>query len=246
MGNIIWMSLLSGLSTPLGSLLVIRYHRTLMRAQGVFWGIAAGIMTTLVLIELMPSAIQMGGRGLFFSTAFGGIVLMLLLRNWLAQRIDSTASLEMTAVQTNFLEMGWFVAVAIALHDLPEGIAIAAGDAVHPNMGILIAVAIAVHNIPEGMSVAFPLFLAGVKPRKIFWLSVWIGTVTPIGTVLSLWFVHISTNFIAISLALASGTMLLVVFREVLPEALRLGKRQASLGGAIGALLMVWLASLHI
>ena len=113
--------------------------------------------------------------------------------------------------------MGYLIAIGIALHDLPEGFAIAAGYAVPGQLGLAIALAIGLHNLPEGMAVAVPLNMAGVSKWSIMGITVLVSLFTPLGTLIGLFLISFSQDFIALLLAMAGGAMFYLVVDELLP-----------------------------
>jgi zinc transporter, ZIP family len=242
MGAILWISFLSGMSTPVGGWIVLLFRKLSQSLLAIVLGITTGIMVTVVLTELMPASIRSGSHAVFIGGFVGGWGFLFVLRKILSGLLQTG---KLGGNQAKFLQMGWFIALAIALHDLPEGIAIGAGGAIHKSMGFIIAFAIALHNIPEGMSIALPLYLARVSKLKIMVITVLTGLVTPMGTALSLWLFQISPSFISISLAFASGAMLYVVARDILPEAIDASLVYAGVGTVFGSGVMV-LASVII
>ncbi|MCQ2815144.1 MAG: ZIP family metal transporter [Bacilli bacterium] len=118
---------------------------------------------------------------------------------------------------------GLITAIVIALHNLPEGIAIGASYATNPSAiivssGFALAVVIGLHNVPEGMAVAVPLVVGGTKKWKAVLITASTGIPTVIGAVIGFAIGNIGPIGLSISLALASGAMLYVVFGELLPE----------------------------
>lgn len=242
MWEIVGISFLSGMATPIGGWIVLRFRRLSEKWLGFFLGLATGIMLTVVFTELMPASLLSGGRELFVSGALSGWLMMHALRKLLNAGMKRQTTQQGKAA---FLQMGWFITLAIALHDMPEGLAIGAGDAVHPDVGMVIALAIALHNIPEGMSIAIPLRLAGVQGWKILWITFLAGITTPLGTILSVGLLSISSAFISMSLAFASGAMAYVVAQSILPEALHAHKGAAMTGIAAGTAVIALLAGMH-
>lgn len=118
------------------------------------------------------------------------------------------------------LRAGIIMLIAIALHNIPEGMAIGASSAADKNMGLLVAIVIALHNVPEGMAVATPLVSGGVKPVKAVFLSLLAGFATVIGALIGALVGEISEIATGICLSLASGAMLYVTLNEILPEAI--------------------------
>lgn len=262
--QILGISLLSGMSTPLGGWLVLSFPRLSTKWLSFILGMAAGIMMAVVIMDLMPAAIRSAGPGTFFLGATIGWVFMELTRQVMkivkhqSENPSGVSSSHDADINTNqntatnhthpslspFYNIGWFITIAMALHDLPEGIAIGAGDAIHRDIGTIIAIAIAIHNIPEGMGIAAPLRLAGVPKLRIFLITFLTGLVTPIGTLLSLMLLDISTRFVALSLAFAAGAMLYVVAQNILPVSLTQNWPHTVVGSAIGCSIMVVVSSL--
>ncbi len=232
-------SLLAGLSTPLGAWLILSRRQVSPAMLAFTLALASGVMATVVATELVPTGLRLAGWPLFVSAAAAGAVMLSLLRGAAAEWQGAH-----DAGPSRLRLVGWFIATAIALHDIPEGMAIGAGDAVGQRLGVVIALAIALHNIPEGMSIAAPLAMARESRRRILAATIAIGLVTPLGTLVSLAIGRLGAEWSAMVLALASGAMVYVVGRDTLPESLKTGRAAALLGLLAGALLMMLLAAL--
>ncbi|CAB3396287.1 ZIP family metal transporter [Kyrpidia spormannii] len=148
--------------------------------------------------------------------------------------------------QKHLMRLGWFLAFAIALHDLPEGLAIVAGERVAPSLGAVLALAIALHNVPEGMSIALPLRMAGLSPLMVTAVTVAAGLVTPLGTWMGMNLFQTSPAGVSYALAFAGGAMAYVVARDILPEALEEDWRETFAGIVVGALVIHFAARLHM
>lgn len=120
----------------------------------------------------------------------------------------------------SLLKAGVIMLIAIALHNLPEGMAIGATGASDTQTGILIAIIIAVHNIPEGMAISAPLASGGVKGWKTILLTALAGAATVLGAVIGLAVGGISKLASGICMGLAGGAMLYVTFCEILPQSI--------------------------
>lgn len=238
--SVMLASLLAGLSTPVGAWLILSRRQVSPALLAFTLALASGVMVTVVATELVPAGLRLAGWPLFLSAAAAGAVMLSLLRGAVAEWQGANAG-----GASHLRLVGWFIAIALALHDIPEGMAIGAGDAVGQRLGVVIALAIALHNIPEGMSIAAPLAMAGESRRRILAATVAIGLVTPLGTLGSLAIGRIGTEWSAMVLALASGAMLYVVGRDTLPESLKTGRAPALLGLFAGAVLMLGLAAVH-
>ena len=109
--------------------------------------------------------------------------------------------------------------MAIAIHNLPEGIAAGVGfGSGNTSEALLIAGGIALQNIPEGMVIIAPMLAAGVKPRRTFLIALGTGLVEVVGTMLGFFAVNISSAILPFALAFAGGTMLYVISDEMIPE----------------------------
>ncbi len=232
---ILVISFLSGLSTPLGALVILRFRAMRPRMLSFILALASGVMVTVVATELVPTSLRTGGLAAFALGCGSGVLAMALLSNVWHPADASSSRLRRT---------GQSIALAIAVHDLPEGMAIGAGHAVHAKLGLIMALAIALHNMPEGMSIAAPLAMAGVARRRILGLTVLISVITPLGTLVPVVLGTLSHAANAFILAFAAGAMLYVVVQDTLPESWNAGRLEAVVGLLSGAALMGSLASL--
>jgi ZIP family zinc transporter len=237
-----WYSILAGLATGLGGFLAVVIQKPGERFLAAILGCAAGIMLAVAFIDLIPSA-WIYGTPLKF--AFGLIFGVLLLK-----ALDLALSIATTGVcrqrdRRYLLNLGYLVAIGIALHDLPEGMAIAVGYEAANQLGIMIALAIGLHNIPEGMAIGIPLKMGGMRGRVILLITALASIFTPVGTLIGLLLVSFSQNFISILLAAAAGAMLYIVFEEIWPEAKRKHPNFARLGMTLGVLLMTLVKIIH-
>ncbi len=118
------------------------------------------------------------------------------------------------------LKAGIIMLIAIALHNLPEGMAIGATGAASEKTGIMIAIIIAVHNIPEGMAISAPLASGGVKWYKTILLTALAGGATVIGALIGLAIGNLGDIASGVCMGLAGGAMLYVTFCEILPQSI--------------------------
>lgn len=233
MGMIVLLGLIAGLGTCLGALPVLTCGRMRPGALSLMLGLAAGIMTAVIVFDLIPSSLRYGSPGIAFLGFLGGTGLMAALDFGLT--VFSPPALK----GRYYLNMGYLIATGIALHDFPEGLAIAAGFAAAEKLGPMLVLAIGLHNVPEGMAVAAPLRYGGLSTARVLAVSVLISLVTPLGTFLGLVLVATSRTFIGLLLAFAAGTMTYIVLDELAPESRRSSKPLAYLGMAGGVLLIL-------
>ncbi len=230
MGSIVLLGLIAGLGTCLGALLVIACGRLRPGTISLMLGLASGIMAAVILCDLLPSSLQYGNPLTALIGFLGGTLLMAALD--LLLNLLSPTSLR----GRDYLKMGYLIALGIALHDLPEGFAIAAGFAAAEKLGPILVIAIGLHNIPEGMATAAPLRYGGSSAGRVLAINALISLVTPLGTFFGLILVEASRTFIGLLLAFAAGAMTYIVLGELAPESRRGNKPLAYLGMLTGFL----------
>ncbi|QNO13702.1 ZIP family metal transporter [Alkalicella caledoniensis] len=226
---------LAGLATALGALVVIFLKKPSEKMVSVMMGFAAGIMIAISTLELIPEAVDLGG---VFNTALGfilGALLMFLLDLLVPHSHMGTG--ERDNGESQLKKMGYFIFLGIALHNLPEGLAIGAGFVAEEALGISIAIALAVHNIPEGMATAVPLLGGGVSKGKVLLLTLVAGMMTPLGTAIGFLLFGLSESFVSIALSLAAGAMIYIVSDELIPHSHKTHSHWANLGLLCGFLL---------
>ncbi len=204
----IWISVIAGLGTTLGALLA----RTIPHSQKMmsFWlGFAGGVMLSISGIELLPNALSHGAVWVA-ATGFlvgGGVI-------WAADTFVPHVHVKDPAA---IGRVGLLIAGGIALHNLPEGLAVGAGYGDNAQSGAAIATAIALHNIPEGMAMALPMLAGGIAFWRVVAIATFAGLVTPIGAAIGSWFAQLSTSMLAFSLAFAAGAMVYITSDELIP-----------------------------
>ena len=167
--------------------------------------------------------------GFFLLIVTAGIFLMILsdgfsrTRHWKNRKNSSVKN------------TGMVIAFGIALHNFLEGMAVGSGFEAEFTLGISLAVAVMLHDVPEGMSIAIPLRAGGMKRMKAFALALASGLPMGLGAMFGAWAGKITAVYIAVSLAVAGGAMLYIVFVNMLPESKYIYKgRLGSFGGIAG------------
>ena len=182
---------------------------------------AAGVMLSAAVIGLVLPSLEYGGRWSILITV-GGIfagALCLNLIDRLVPHLHKLAGAEPEAHGSSKLGKVLLFVTAIAIHNLPEGIAAGVGfGSENDAQALVIEGGIALQNIPEGMVIVGPMLAAGVKPRRAFLLAALTGVVEIIGTLLGYLAVSVATAILPFALAFAGGTMLYVVSDEMIPE----------------------------
>ncbi len=230
-------SALAGLATTAGSLIAVLGRPPGRRTTGVLLGGAAGVMLAVVILDLLPAALQAGALLEAASGAAAGF-FTLWLCDMLLSQIPTTCR---RPEALSYRRIGFLLAIGIAIHDLPEGIAIAGAYAAGGGMGALLALSIAIHNIPEGLATSVPLELGGIRRKHILLLNAIIGLFTPLGALLGSLLIRISPQNLSLLLAFAAGAMFYIVKAELLPEACR-HEPVWCWAGLFAGYLLIWLA----
>ena len=213
---------------------------------------AAGVMVSIVCFGLVPQAFELAGIAVTLSGLVLGVIIIMGL-NRLVDKITETKGdalnvhhtheelyHESKIIQnpTKMLRSGILMLIAIALHNVPEGIAIGAVGSHSFQLGALIALMIAVHNIPEGMAIAAPLLAGGISKAKVILLTSLAGATTLIGGLIGILIGSISDLAIALSLSTAGGAMLYIVYGEIIPQSIIMTKnRMASIVTLFGIII---------
>ena len=222
--------------------------------------LAGGIMTGVVCFSLVPESIEVTNT---IVTIIGIIlgVLVIMLLNRLVDKFTNSTTDSLSIHQTheelfhasqvlqnksNMLRSGVIMLIAIGLHNLPEGIAIGAGSQHDNSLGMILALIIMLHNIPEGMAIAAPLLAGGINRWKVAVATAIAGVPTLIGGFFGMFIGHISSIAIALSLSMASGAMLYIVFGEIIPQSVVMAKSRAvTLVTLLGIILGLAFTLLH-
>ena len=240
MFEIIWISTIAGLATTLGSLLVLLFGKPQERVLASLLAGSGGVMLAVVSVDLLPSAWKIGPP-LQVGVGFALGLLFMFLAD---QRLNiSTNTLPLSRRQ-RLKRTGLLVAAGIALHDIPEGMAIAVSQETASNLGFLIAIAIALHNLPEGMATAAPLKMAKIRRWKILLLNIGIAFFTPFGALLGLLALESVQNSLAFFLSFAAGAMTFLVFAELIPLSRERHPHYALLGGTVGFIFFAFISLL--
>lgn len=210
MTSAFYWSLVAGACTALGAFLLFFRRSWGNRSLSFFLGLAAGVMVAVVVFDMLPSAFVYSG----FSKAVVGFVCGMVLLMAADKKIMGPRNAEKSLVG-----LGYLVMLGIAVHDLPEGMAIAFGSEMKARTGMVIALGIGIHNIPEGMAIAAPLLMGGVKKQKVLLQILLVGLITPLGTILGDGMVHLLPGLLPAMLGLASGIMIYLVLFQLLPQA---------------------------
>lgn len=210
-----------GGATALGAVIGFIFKKASHRFSDIVLAFAAGVMLAAAVLGLILPSVEYGGEyGLLITVAgvFVGAVSLNLIDR-LVPHLHRLAGREDESHDNGKLSKVLLFVTAIAIHNLPEGIAAGVGfGSGNTSEALLIAGGIALQNIPEGMVIIAPMLAAGVKPQKTLLIALLTGLVEVLGTLLGYFAVSVAHAILPFALAFAGGTMLYVISDEMIPE----------------------------
>lgn len=210
-----------GMATVIGAIIGFVFKNITHRFADIVMSFAAGIMLAAAVIGLVLPSVELGGKwGLLYAIIgiFAG-AFCLNLMDKLIPHLHRLAGVDTESHNNANINKVLLFVLAIAIHNLPEGIAAGVGFGTGDNgQAFLIASGIALQNIPEGMIIIGPMLAAGISPRKTLLCAIATGLVEVVGTLIGYLAVNIASVILPVALAFAGGTMLYVVSDEMLNE----------------------------
>ena len=265
-----WFALMlttfAGLSTGVGSAIAFFTKHTNYRVLSIATGFSAGVMIYVSFTEILGKAtLALGGaygmrmgNWVTVLSFFAGIFVILFIDRLVpnAENPHEVRSEEdMAAVyhsddhqrrKTKLMRMGIFTALAIGIHNFPEGLVTFMTALENPKLGVAIAIAIALHNIPEGISVSVPIYFATGRRRKAFAYSMLSGMAEPVGAIIGYLLLYsiMSPALMGGIFAGVAGIMVYISLDELLPTSRAYGKGHDSLFGLLSGMAVMALSLL--
>lgn len=249
------LTLFAGLSTGIGSALAFYTKQTNKKFLSAALGFSAGVMIYVSFVEIFVKAreslslIYGDTGGLLVTTIsfFSGIALIAIIDKFvptgenpheLRDVKDMKKSVDENA---ELMRMGVFSALAIGIHNFPEGLATFISALQDPSLGISIAIAIAIHNIPEGIAVSVPIYFATGSKRKAFKYSFLSGLSEPVGAIVGYFLLmnFFDEKLFGLIFAAVAGIMVYISLDELLPTAEKYGEHHIAIYGMIGGMLLM-------
>ena len=210
-----------GGATVIGALIGFIFKKISHKFSDIVLSFAAGVMLAAAVLGLIVPSLEYGGKyGILITVAgiFAGAVCLNLIDK-LVPHLHKIVGVEPESHHNANLSKVLLFVLAIAIHNLPEGIAAGVGfGSGDTTQALIIAGGIALQNIPEGMVIIAPMLAAGIRPGKTFIIAMITGLVEVVGTLIGYFAVSISTAILPFALAFAGGTMLYVISDEMIPE----------------------------
>ena len=242
------LTLLAGLSTVLGSILFLR-HFCNKKYLGFILGLSAGVMIYLSFTELLPISISKIGflsANLYFflGIIIIGIIDVILPHHYLEEKVRGKQNI----VDRKLFSVGLIVTLGLAIHNVPEGMAVFLSSFSELKLGILLAIAIAIHNIPEGIAVSAPIFHATNSKKKAIQYSFISGIAEPIGAIIAYFVLKPFLNeaILAYIFSIVAGIMVYISFDELLPASFRDNEGHSAILGIVSGMIIVAISLLFL
>lgn len=248
----------AGLSTAIGGLIALFTKQTNKNFLSISLGFSAGVMIYISFMEILPKSkealsIEFGssiGETFAVLAFFAGIALIALIDKMIPSNsnpheINSSLPIGEASVDNeqdqhskNLMRTGLFTALAVAIHNFPEGLATFVSALYDPALALPLVIAIALHNIPEGIAVSVPIYYATGSKKKAFMYSLFSGVAEPVGALIG-WLILMpimSDAVFGIVFGVIAGIMIYISIDELLPTARAYGKHHLSIYGLIAGM----------
>lgn len=257
------LTLFAGLSTSVGAMLAFFSKSKNYTILSIGMGFSAGVMIYVSFVEILDKskdafsqlyANDLIGESLAVLSFFAGVALSALIDRLIPDDVnphETKSSSELSELKpqndssvlknSSLKRTGIFTALAIGIHNFPEGFATFISALEDPSIGVTIAFAIAIHNIPEGMAVSLPIYHATGDKKSAFWYATLSGLAEPVGAVVGFFliFPFMGEATLGITFGMVAGIMVYISFDELLPAARVYGNAHTTIVGiTIGMLVM--------
>lgn len=251
------LTLIAGLSTGIGSAIAFFAKKANTKFLSVALGFSAGVMIYVSMVEIFFKAkdsltAELGDKPGYWVTVaafFGGIFLIAMIDKLVPEAenphdmksMDDVGHPEADHAKNKLMRMGVLTALAIAIHNFPEGLATFTSALKDPSLGIAITVAIAIHNIPEGIAVSVPIYYATGSKKKAFKMSFLSGLSEPVGALVGYLILMPFMNDVVFGITFASvaGIMMFISVDGLLPASREYGEAHLSIYGIVSGMIVM-------
>lgn len=232
------IGLLSGvLGTTAGGLSVVGMKNIKKKVLSILLGFSAGVMIAITFVELIPESIEEGS----LVTAMVGLLTGVIIIGFIDLKFPHrhfSFDCDGDKERAKSIKTGVLLSVGIAMHNLPEGVAIGTGFIVSYEVGLTLAIMMAIHNFPEGMAVGAAMCIGEVKSYKVLITTALAGVPMGIGAFLGGALGGVSDLSLSLGLGFAAGAMLYIVFDELIPDAYRKMKGHYAISGILSGIIL--------
>lgn len=258
-------TLFAGLATGIGGAIAFFTKRTNTKFLSVALGFSAGVMVYVSFVDIFATAqtvlsTELGrktGNWVAVIAFFGGMLIITLIDKLVpdfenphearkVENITDEDSDDWLRMKGKLLRTGLFTALAVGIHNFPEGFAGFISALHDTHMGLGVTIAIAIHNIPEGIAISMPVYYATESKRKAFFYSALSGFSEPIGAVIGylILYRYLTNTVFGIVFAAIAGIMIFISFDQLLPTAREYGEHHLSIYGLVSGMAVMALSLL--
>ena len=250
------MTFLAGFATVIGGFITFFVHKSNIKILSLGLGFSAGVMIFVSLTEILDTAQGLlqtyypnRYHWLLFWGFIAGVVISKLIDEFIPDHVEEEDFQDECALadeqckhKHRIKRAGLLTAIAIAIHNFPEGLGTFLVSSQNLTLGASVAIAIALHNIPEGIAVALPIYHATGKKRKAIWYSFWTGITEPIGAIIGLCLMHwfFPEAFVGFLLIAVVGIMIYISFDTLLPLSHEYGDWHYAITGVMSGIIIIW------
>ena len=252
------LTVLAGLTTAVGGVVAFVTKKDNLKTLSLGLGFSAGVMIFISFMDILPGAKDLlrvnfprSFEWLVFVGFITGLLISIIIDYFLPDHVDTKELLDPDAPEENdgykhykLQRAGIMTAVAICVHNFPEGLATFLTTTQNITLGISVALAIAIHNIPEGIAVALPIYHATGKKRYAMLYAALSGITEPIGALVGVLIFGLLLPQVLVGILMAgvAGIMTYISFDTLLPLAKEYGNWHLSIVGIISGILFIWLS----
>jgi ZIP family zinc transporter len=248
----LWITLLAGAATSLGILTTYFSSPGNKKFLSFSLGFSAGVMIFISFFRILDKVKQKmihhygedTGNWYVIIGFFVGVVFIVFFERWIHHYKEKKIKNFHEGTPTHLKYLGYFTALAISIHNFPEGFATFAAYLEDPQVGVSVALAVAIHNIPIGIAISVPIYYATKQRKRAFWIASATGAVGPLGAILGYLFLMPYMNEIsfAFMMAIVAGILVVVAIDELLPTARSYGDHHIAVYGMIVGMFAMALA----
>ncbi|WP_416147134.1 zinc transporter ZupT [Salipaludibacillus sp. HK11] len=231
------MTLIAGLATGIGSILAFFTSKTNTTFLSFALGFSAGVMIYISMVDIFYKARillvaelgEVSGNWATVAGFFSGMFIIAIIDQVIPEpgnphnlkKVEEMQYKRTSVDDEQLLKMGSFTALAIAIHNFPEGMATFMAALQDPALGVAIAIAVAIHNIPEGIAISVPIYYATGDKAKAFKLSFMSGLAEPLGAIVAFLILmpYLNDVLFGVVFAAVAGIMIFISLDELLPAA---------------------------
>lgn len=247
------LTFFAGLATLIGGFITFLVNKNNLKILSLGLGFSAGVMIFVSFTEILTTAegllkayYPIKYHWIMFWGFIFGVLISKLIDVFIPDHVEEEDFLEQES-ETNkrkhrIKRAGLLTAVAIAVHNFPEGLGTFLVSTQDIAIGLSVAIAIAIHNIPEGIAVALPIYHATGKKRYAIWYSFWTGITEPIGALIGLALLHwfLPQVFVGFFMAAVVGIMIYISFDTLLPLSHEYGDWHYAIAGVMSGVVVIW------